>query len=99
MGSSLAQLDLRKPATTSVISRLPRTQWLVAGVDGGGTGTRAIIMDQKQRVIGEGRSGPSNPLRVGIANAATNVREAVDRACAEAAIHRDDIAFVTIGLA
>ena len=99
MSSNLAHLNLRKPASASVISRLPKTQWLVAGVDGGGTGTRAIIMDHKQRVIGEGRSGPSNPLRVGIAKAATNVREAIDCACAEAAIHRDDIAFATVGLA
>lgn len=99
MSSSLAQLNLRKPAAASLISRLRPAQWLVAGVDGGGTGTRAVIMDQKQRVVGEGSSGPSNPLRVGIANAANNVREAIDRACAEAAIHRDDIAFATVGLA
>lgn len=99
MSSSLAHLNVRKSASASVISRLPRTPWLVAGVDGGGTGTRAVIMDQKQRVMGEGRSGPSNPLRVGIASAATNVREAIDRACAEAAIHRDDISFATVGLA
>jgi N-acetylglucosamine kinase-like BadF-type ATPase len=99
MSSNLAQLNLRKPAGASLVSRLARTQWLVAGVDGGGTGTRAVIMDQQQRVIGEGRSGPSNPLRVGIASAATNVREAIDRASAEAAVHRDDIAFATVGLA
>lgn len=99
MGSNLAQLDLRKSASPSLVSRLPRTPWLVAGVDGGGTGTRAVVMDQQQRVIGEGRSGPSNPLRVGIATAATGVRDAIDQACAEAAIHRDDIAFVTVGLA
>jgi N-acetylglucosamine kinase-like BadF-type ATPase len=72
---------------------------LVAGVDGGGTGTRAVIMDEKQRVVGEGESGPGNPLRVGIATAATNVREAIDNACGEAAIHRDEILIATIGLA
>ena len=72
---------------------------LVAGVDGGGTGTRAVIMDEKQRVLGEGESGPGNPLRVGIATAATNVREAIDNACGEAAIHRDEIMIATVGLA
>jgi N-acetylglucosamine kinase-like BadF-type ATPase len=97
MSSNLAQLNLRKPA--AVRSLVPRAQWLVAGVDGGGTGTRAVIMDETWRVLGEGRSGPSNPLRVGIANAATNVREAIDLACAEASIHRDDLAFATVGLA
>ena len=72
---------------------------LVAGVDGGGTGTRAVIMDEKKLVIGEGHAGPSNPLRIGIANATSNVRQAVDRACAEAEVHRDDILHATIGLA
>jgi N-acetylglucosamine kinase-like BadF-type ATPase len=72
---------------------------LVAGVDGGGTGTRAVIMDEKQRVLGEGEAGPGNPLRVGIATAATNVREAIDNACSEAAIRRDEIVMATIGLA
>lgn len=99
MRSSVLELNARKSLPASVISRVPQTQWLVVGVDGGGTGTRALIIDQKQRVLGEGHAGPSNPLRIGIAKAATNVREAIDRACAEAAVHRDDISFATIGLA
>lgn len=72
---------------------------LVAGVDGGGTGTRAVILDGNKQVIGEGQAGPSNPLRVGIATAATNVREAVDKACSEAAVHRDEVMLATVGLA
>lgn len=99
MGTNLLELNIRKAPPASVISRLPRSQWLVAGVDGGGTGTRAVIVDDKQRVIAEGHAGPSNPLRVGIAKAAMTVREAIDRACAEAAVHRDDISFATVGLA
>ena len=83
----------------AVIARVPRSQWLVVGVDGGGTGTRAVIMDQKQRVLGKGHAGPANPLRVGIAKAASSVREAIDLACAEAAVHRHDISFATVGLA
>lgn len=92
------ELNLRKPLP-AVMTRVPRTQWLVVGVDGGGTGTRAVIMDHQQRVLGQGHAGPSNPLRVGIAKAAQSVREAIDRACAEAAVHRDDISMATIGLA
>ena len=72
---------------------------LVLGVDGGGTKTRAIITDANQRVLGEGTAGPSNPLRVGIGNAATAIREAVDRACAEAHVQRADIVAAEIGLA
>lgn len=98
MGSSLFELNVRKPLP-AVITRVPRAQWLVVGVDGGGTGTRAVIMDHKQRVLGEGHAGPSNPLRVGIAKAASTVREAIDRACAEASVHRDDISMATVGLA
>jgi N-acetylglucosamine kinase-like BadF-type ATPase len=77
----------------------PNPRLLVAGVDGGGTATRAVIMNEQKQVIGEGHAGPSNPLRIGIANAATNVRQAVDRACAEAGVHRDDVLHATVGLA
>jgi N-acetylglucosamine kinase-like BadF-type ATPase len=72
---------------------------IVLGVDGGGTKTHAIIADVNQRVLGEGTSGPSNPLRVGITNAATAIREAIDRACAKARVQRADIVAAEIGLA
>jgi N-acetylglucosamine kinase-like BadF-type ATPase len=72
---------------------------LVLGVDGGGTKTRAVIMDARQRVLGEGMAGPSNPLRVGIANAASAIREAIDKACAKAGVQRTDIVAAEIGLA
>jgi N-acetylglucosamine kinase-like BadF-type ATPase len=88
--------------TTSTVDILPRRlaslRQLVAGVDGGGTKTRAVILNGN-RVIGEGQAGPSNPLRVGVANGATAIREAIDRACAGALIHRDDLVAVGIGLA
>lgn len=72
---------------------------LVLGVDGGGTKTQAIITDARQRVLGEGAAGPSNPLRVGIANAAAAIREAIDKACAAARVQRGDIVAAQIGLA
>lgn len=68
------------------------------GVDGGGTRTRAVILDG-DRVLGEGASGPSNPLRVGIANGAAAIREAINKACAAASIDRDDLVAAGIGLA
>ena len=79
--------------------RPPQLRQLVAGVDGGGTATRAIILDSRQRVVAESKTGPSNPLRVGIAKAASAIREAIDKACSEAAIQRMDIAAVVVGLA
>lgn len=72
---------------------------LVLGVDGGGTKTRAVIADSRQRIIGEGVAGPSNPLRIGIGNAAAAVKEAVDKACAAAGVERADIVSAEVGLA
>src|SRR5881394_2994289 len=78
--------------------RLAPLRQLVVGVDGGGTKTRAAVLDGN-RILGEGEAGPSNPLRVGIGNGATSIREAVDKACAAARIHRDDLVAAGVGLA
>jgi N-acetylglucosamine kinase-like BadF-type ATPase len=78
--------------------RLASLRKLVVGVDGGGTRTRAVILDG-DRVLGEGGAGPSNPLRVGIANGANAIRDAVDKACAAAFIQRDDLIAAGVGLA
>ncbi|HWP56039.1 MAG TPA: BadF/BadG/BcrA/BcrD ATPase family protein, partial [Pyrinomonadaceae bacterium] len=78
--------------------RLAPLRELVAGVDGGGTRTRAVVLDG-HRVIGEGEAGPSNPLRVGVSSSVTAIRDAIDRACGAALIHRDDLVAVGIGLA
>ena len=80
-------------------SRRLRAQQPVVGVDGGGTKTEAVIMDVDLQVIGQGLAGPSNPLRVGITNAATAVREAIDKACAMAKLRRTDLVAAEIGLA
>lgn len=78
--------------------RLSPLRRLVVGVDGGGTRTRAAILDGN-RVLGEGTAGPSNPLRVGIANGAVAIRDAIDKACAAALVQRDDIIAAGVGLA
>ncbi|HEY0079966.1 MAG TPA: BadF/BadG/BcrA/BcrD ATPase family protein [Pyrinomonadaceae bacterium] len=72
---------------------------LVIGVDGGGTKTRAIVVDERERVLGEGAAGPSNPLRVGVSTAVSAIREAIDRACAAAHTSRMEIVSAEIGLA
>ena len=88
----------RRTADLLTARRL-RTQHSVVGVDGGGSKTEAVIMDGNMRVIGEGRAGPSNPLRVGISSAAAAVREAIDEACAIAKVRRSDLVAAEIGLA
>ncbi len=79
--------------------RRVRTQHSVVGVDGGGSKTEAVIMDSDMRIIGEGRAGPSNPLRVGVTSAAAAVREAIDEACAAAKVRRSDLDAAEVGLA
>ena len=46
------------------------------GFDGGGTKTHCVLIDDSGNVIGEGRSGPSNPLRCGYDAAFDSLREA-----------------------
>ncbi len=95
-------IEERMPTTQTTVDLLPRRhaplRKLVVGVDGGGTRTRAAILDGG-RVLGEGRAGPSNPLRVGIANGAAAIRDAIDKACAAAMIRRSDLTAAGIGLA
>ena len=71
----------------------------VVGVDGGGSKTHAVILDVDFAILGEGFAGPSNPLRVGITNAALAIREAVDSACEVAHLRRSDLVAAEIGLA
>lgn len=72
---------------------------LVLGVDGGGSKTRAVVADGAGAVLGEGLAGPSNPLRVGVGEAAAAIRDAADRACAEAGVRRVEIVAAEVGLA
>jgi N-acetylglucosamine kinase-like BadF-type ATPase len=71
----------------------------VVGVDGGGSKTHAVVLDADFEILGEGNAGPSNPLRVGITNAAAAIREAVDSACEVAHLRRSDLVAAEVGLA
>lgn len=82
-----------------VSTRRPASRRAVVGVDGGGTKTQAVVLDADFRVLGEGLAGASNPLRVGIANAAVTIHEAIDRACEVAQLRRTDLIAAEIGLA
>jgi N-acetylglucosamine kinase-like BadF-type ATPase len=89
--------ERRQPGYLTTSPRALRR--VVAGVDGGGTKTHAVITDMNLNVLGEGLAGPSNPLRVGIGNAAAAVREAIDKACEVAKVRRSDLIAAQIGLA
>jgi glucosamine kinase len=74
-----------------------RALWL--GVDGGGTSTRAAVLDASGQLRGEGRAGAGNFLRVGLETAVGHVKQAIEEACAQADIRPAQIAAACIGLA
>ncbi|MCM3873582.1 MAG: hypothetical protein ND895_23095 [Pyrinomonadaceae bacterium] len=86
-------------STDVLTGRRLRSRTAVVGVDGGGSKTHAVVVDAEGRIMGEGRSGPSNPLRVGVTRAAAAVREAIDKACEAAQVRCEDILAAEIGLA
>lgn len=69
------------------------------GFDGGGTKTHCVVIDDGGHVIGEGRGGPSNPLRCGYDSAFDSLREAASGALASANLQAADISAVQAGLA
>ena len=100
MGSHPDKMVTTERGSTDVLTaRRRRLRSAVAGVDGGGSKTYAVIVDADDRIMGEGTSGPSNPLRVGVARAAAAVREAIDKACEAAEVRREDILAAEVGLA
>jgi N-acetylglucosamine kinase-like BadF-type ATPase len=90
----------RRPVKLQSKKRAPQlgARQLVLGIDGGGSKTRAVVADGAE-VLGEGLAGPSNPLRVGVSEAAGAIRDAADRACAEAGVRRVEIVAAEVGLA
>lgn len=65
------------------------------GIDGGGTKTRAVILDAFGRLIGEGVGESSNFGYIGVEQATSNIRDAIISAASQAGIvqPRFDAAF------
>jgi N-acetylglucosamine kinase-like BadF-type ATPase len=72
---------------------------LFLGIDGGGTKTDAALMNAAKEVVAEGTAGPSNPLRVGVETAVSNISKAIEAACDDGGLSRGDIVAATLGLA
>lgn len=85
--------------TTVRRKKLQKSLQLFLGVDGGGTKTHAVLIDEFGRIAGEGFSGASNPLRVGIERAVGNIFKATENACDAAGRSRADIVAIECGLA
>jgi N-acetylglucosamine kinase-like BadF-type ATPase len=72
---------------------------MVLGLDGGGTKTECVLMDETHKILARGRSGPSNPMRVGFDEAFAAVREAAEVAIGNGEITRGEIRALCAGLA
>lgn len=71
----------------------------VLGLDGGGTKTECVLMDETGLIRAEGRGGPSNPMRVGFGGALAAVCEAARAAMQTANLSTREISVVCAGLA
>src|SRR3984893_14263165 len=69
------------------------------GFDGGGTKTECVVLDSSGKIIGEGRGGPSNPLRCGFDAAFGSLRQAATEALKTAGLHTSSMRAVCAGLA
>jgi N-acetylglucosamine kinase-like BadF-type ATPase len=71
------------------MSARPRTRPfgdVFLGVDGGGTRTRAVLVDAAGVCWGEGEAGTSNYRAAGLPRALAHLRQAVERAAAQAGV-------------
>jgi N-acetylglucosamine kinase-like BadF-type ATPase len=71
----------------------------VLGFDGGGTKTECVLTDEAGEVRAHGRSGPSNPMRVGFGGAFAAVCDAGRIAIQSAKVLPEDVGAVCAGLA
>jgi N-acetylglucosamine kinase-like BadF-type ATPase len=69
------------------------------GFDGGGTKTDCVALDSTGRIVGHGKSGPSNPLRVGYDAAGAALQMAAGMALLTAKASAQDVRGVCAGLA
>ncbi len=73
------------------------TDSLVLGIDGGGTKTTAVVMQEDGSILGRGQAGSTNWNSVGVEAAQAHLSDAIEMAVAEAATTRAGIAAVCIG--
>jgi len=69
------------------------------GVDGGGTTTRAVLIDSQLQIVGRGEAGSSNHYSVGAERAAQNIATAVEGALQAAGVAADAVGSWGVGLA
>jgi N-acetylglucosamine kinase-like BadF-type ATPase len=85
-----------KSSTNGRQRKFPR---LFLGIDGGGTKTNSALVNESGEVLSEGEAGPSNPLRVGVETAVSNIIKATEQSCDRGGLLASDISAATLGLA
>lgn len=71
----------------------------IIGVDGGGSQTCAVLVDDLGRVLGIGRSGSANHQTVGLSKALKSIRTAIRSALTQAKVKSDAVTYVQYCLA
>ncbi|WAH36055.1 N-acetylglucosamine kinase [Alicyclobacillus dauci] len=69
------------------------------GLDGGGSKTFTVVVDETGHLLGRGHGGPGNYQTVGIEEALRSYREAIEEALREAGITIHQVTFAEFGLA
>ncbi len=72
---------------------------LILAIDGGGSRTRCLLIDERGQVVGQTQTGPSNHLIVAGDVVKRSLAEAVDQALGSCQLNRDQVACVSAGLA
>ncbi|MFZ3070876.1 MAG: BadF/BadG/BcrA/BcrD ATPase family protein [Anaerolineaceae bacterium] len=71
----------------------------VLGIDGGGTSTRAAILDEKGKLLGIGIGGASNYDDIGVEATKENISKTVQSACQMASLSECSFNAIFLGLA
>lgn len=77
-------------------TEVPTQQPLYLGIDGGGSKCRVVLMAADERVLGEGLSGPANPLR-GMQLATASIIDATKQALDSAGLPHSVMAKLVVG--
>ncbi len=72
---------------------------VLLAIDGGGSRTRCVVIDQQGRVVGSAESGPSNHLQVNQNVVIQSLQEATARALAQNRLLPEQVVCVSAGMA
>jgi N-acetylglucosamine kinase-like BadF-type ATPase len=95
-GRANARQELGKAPHTLKYSFLMQ---IFMGLDGGGTKTDCVLMDQSGHLLARTRGGPSNPSRIGVEAAALAVKSAASQCLKNGSLRMQQVAGVCAGLA